>query len=273
MTRRRSQIASIDEAIDDIRNGKFVIITDDEDRENEGDLVMAAQFVTPEAINFMAKNGRGLICVPLTGDRIDALRIPIMTDQNETPFHTAFTVTVEARHGVTTGISAPDRARTVQVLIDPRTTPSDIVMPGHTFPLRARDGGVLVRAGQTEASVDLARLAGLVPAAVICEIMKTDGEMARMPDLKRFARRHDRIALVTVQHRRDLLRADRRNFRTVRLGRRLEDAHRTVRRFQIGLRDALDIGWRDLAQTVAVQEEQPPISRANPFAHRQSQPV
>jgi 3,4-dihydroxy 2-butanone 4-phosphate synthase/GTP cyclohydrolase II len=183
-------LANIEEAIEEYRKGRFVVIVDDESRENEGDLTLPAQFVTPEAINFMARYGRGLICVPLTGDRIDELGIPMMVGRNESRFGTPFTVSVEARSGVTTGISAPDRARTVQVLIDPSTRHEDIVMPGHMFPLRARDGGVLVRAGQTEATIDLCRLAGLYPGAVLCEIMKADGTMARLPQLKRFASRH-----------------------------------------------------------------------------------
>jgi 3,4-dihydroxy 2-butanone 4-phosphate synthase/GTP cyclohydrolase II len=190
MTERDPIIVSVPEAIEEYRQGRFVIITDDEDRENEGDLVIAAQFITPDAINFMAKFGRGLICCPLTYERVDELQLPMMSEENSSHFGTPFTVSVEAKSGVTTGISAGDRARTVQVLIDPNSKPTDLVRPGHMFPLRARDGGVLVRAGQTEASVDLARMAGLYPAAVLCEIMKADGEMARMPDLKRFARRH-----------------------------------------------------------------------------------
>jgi len=192
-------MATVPEAIEEFRRGRFVIITDDEDRENEGDLCIPAQFVTPESINFMAKYGRGLICCPITEDRAEALKLPLMIDPsaNNSGFGTPFTVSVEARTGVTTGISAADRARTVQVLIDPETRPEDLARPGHMFPLRARRDGVLVRAGQTEASVDLARLAGLYPAAVICEVMKMDGEMARMPDLKRFARRHG-LRIVTV---------------------------------------------------------------------------
>ncbi len=189
--------ATVPEAIEEYRRGKFVIITDDEARENEGDLCIAAQFVTPETINFMAKYGRGLICISLTADRVEQLKLPMMSVDNDSQFGTPFTVSVEARTGVSTGISAADRARTVQVLIDPATKPDDLVRPGHMFPLRARDGGVLVRAGQTEASMDLAKLAGLYPAAVICEIMKADGEMARMPDLVRFARRHD-LKIVTT---------------------------------------------------------------------------
>ncbi len=192
---------SVPEAIAEFQAGRFVIITDDEDRENEGDLALPAQFVTPEAINFMATHGRGLICVAMTGDRLDALSLPLMVNQaqNDSSFGTAFTVSVEARTGVSTGISAADRARTVHVLMDPTTRPQDLATPGHMFPLRARDGGVLVRAGQTEASVDLAKLAGLLPAAVICEIMKTDGAMARLPDIKRFGRRHGIKTISTEQ--------------------------------------------------------------------------
>jgi 3,4-dihydroxy 2-butanone 4-phosphate synthase/GTP cyclohydrolase II len=183
-------LATVEEAIEEYRAGKFVIIIDDEDRENEGDLCIAAEQATPEAINFMAKYGRGLICMPVTGERLDELKIPMMVQDNRAPFGTAFTVSIEAREGVTTGISAYDRARTVQVVLDPETGPEDIVMPGHTFPLRVKEGGVLVRAGQTEASVDLAKLAGLYPAAVICEIMDEDGKMARLPQLRRFAKHH-----------------------------------------------------------------------------------
>jgi 3,4-dihydroxy 2-butanone 4-phosphate synthase/GTP cyclohydrolase II len=183
-------LATIPEAIEDIKDGKFVIVVDDEDRENEGDLVMAAEKVTAEAINFMAKYGRGLICMPMTAQRLDELRIPMMASNNTSRFGTAFSVSVEAREGTSTGISAADRARTVQVLADPKSRHEDIVMPGHMFPLRAREGGVLVRAGQTEATVDLARMAGLIPAGVCCEIMNKDGTMARLPQLKVFARKH-----------------------------------------------------------------------------------
>ncbi|MCL0058933.1 bifunctional 3,4-dihydroxy-2-butanone-4-phosphate synthase/GTP cyclohydrolase II [Dehalococcoidia bacterium] len=180
-------LATIREAIEDLKSGKFIIVVDDEGRENEGDIIVAAEKVTPEAINFMAKHARGLICVPMNGKRLDELRIPLMVRENTAPFDSAFTVSVEARHKVTTGISAHDRATTVKVLIDPTTRPDDIVSPGHMFPLRAREGGVLVRAGHTEAAVDLARLAGLYPAAVICEVMNDDGTMARLPDLERLA--------------------------------------------------------------------------------------
>jgi 3,4-dihydroxy 2-butanone 4-phosphate synthase / GTP cyclohydrolase II len=190
-------LAAIEEAIEEYRQGRFVVIIDDEKRENEGDLTLPAEYVTPEAINFMARYGRGLICVPMTGERIDELRLPMMVDRNESGFGTAFTVSVEARCGVTTGISAADRAQTVRVLIDPATRPHDIVMPGHMFPLRARDGGVLVRAGQTEATIDLCKLAGLYPAGICCEIMRADGTMARLPDLKRFAARHN-LKIISV---------------------------------------------------------------------------
>ncbi|RME20670.1 MAG: 3,4-dihydroxy-2-butanone-4-phosphate synthase [Deltaproteobacteria bacterium] len=189
-------------AIEDIRAGRMVILVDDEDRENEGDLTMAADAVTPEAINFMATHGRGLICLTLTSERVRRLGLPMMSANNQSPYHTAFTVSIEAREGVTTGISAADRAQTIKVAIDPNSGPQDIVTPGHVFPLRARDGGVLVRTGQTEGSVDLARLAGLTPAGVICEIMKDDGTMARLPDLLEFGARH-RLRVVTVA---DLIR-------------------------------------------------------------------
>jgi 3,4-dihydroxy 2-butanone 4-phosphate synthase/GTP cyclohydrolase II len=189
--------ASVEEAIEDVRQGKFVVVVDAADRENEGDLTIAAQFATPEAINFMAKEGRGLICLCLTEERCDALELRMMTDRNETPFGTAFTVSIEAREGITTGISAHDRSRTIQVAIDPSRGPHDLVQPGHVFPLRARRGGVLQRAGQTEAAVDLARLAGLIPAGVVCEVMKDDGKMARVPDLVPYCERHG-IKLVTV---------------------------------------------------------------------------
>ncbi|MDP2950097.1 MAG: bifunctional 3,4-dihydroxy-2-butanone-4-phosphate synthase/GTP cyclohydrolase II [Chloroflexota bacterium] len=190
-------MATVEEAIEKYRQGRFVIIVDDESRENEGDLTVPAQYVTPEAINFMTKYGRGLVCIPMTGERLDELRIPMMVGDNRSRFGTGFTVSVEAGQGVTTGISAHDRAQTVRVLVDPATRPEDLVMPGHMFPLRARDGGVLVRAGQTEATIDLCRLAGLYPAAILCEIMKADGSMARLPDLKRFAARH-RLKILSV---------------------------------------------------------------------------
>jgi len=190
-------LATIPEAIEDIKAGKFIIVVDDEDRENEGDLVIAAEKVTPKAINFMARYGRGLICMPVTGARLDALRIPMMVANNTSKFTTPFAVAVEAREGTTTGISAADRARTVQVMVDPEAKPEDILMPGHMFPLRAREGGVLVRAGQTEATVDLAKLAGLQPAGVLCEIMNEDGTMARMPQLEVIAAEH-RLKIISV---------------------------------------------------------------------------
>lgn len=190
-------LAEIEAALVDIRRGKMVILVDDEDRENEGDLVIAAEFATPAAVNFMAKEGRGLICLTLTEERADHLELPLMVQQNSSSFGTAFTVSIEAREGVTTGISAADRARTIQVAIDDNASASDLARPGHVFPLRAKKGGVLVRAGQTEGSVDLARLAGLKPAGVICEIMNDDGTMARMPQLKKFALRHG-LKIVTV---------------------------------------------------------------------------
>ncbi len=189
--------ATIEEAIEDIRQGKMVVVCDDETRENEGDLTMAAQFVTPEAINFMAKEARGLICLALTPDRCDELGLDLMAAKNESAFETAFTVSIEARSGVSTGISAADRARTIQVAIDPQTSPRELVQPGHVFPLKARPGGVLERVGQTEAAADLARLAGLIPAGVICEIMNDDGTMARVPDLTGYCARHG-LRMVTV---------------------------------------------------------------------------
>ena len=203
----KSAFATIEEAIEDIRQGKFVVVVDAADRENEGDLTIAAQFATPEAVNFMTKEARGLICLCLTEDRCDELALRQMTERNETPYGTAFTVSVEAREGVTTGISAPDRSRTIQVAIDPEAKPDDLVQPGHVFPLRARNGGVLSRAGQTEASVDLARLAGLIPAGVVCEIMNGDGTMARVPDLIPYCERHG-LKLVTVA---DLIEYRRRH--------------------------------------------------------------
>jgi len=197
--------ATVEEAVEDIRNGRMVVVVDDPDRENEGDLVLAAQFATPEAINFMATHARGLICLCLTGERCEELGLPQMAQRNEAPLGTAFTVSVEAREGVTTGISAADRAHTIQVAIDPESTPHDLVQPGHVFPLRARDGGVLVRSGQTEAAVDLARLAGLSPAGVVCEIMNQDGTMARVPDLVPYCEQHG-LRMITVadliEHRR-----------------------------------------------------------------------
>jgi 3,4-dihydroxy 2-butanone 4-phosphate synthase / GTP cyclohydrolase II len=203
--------STIEEALDDIRAGKMVVVCDAEDRENEGDLTMAAQFATPDAINFMAKEGRGLICLALSPDRCDELGLDLMAAKNESPFETAFTVSIEAREGVTTGISAADRAHTIQVAIDPETRPYDLVQPGHIFPLKAKAGGVLERTGQTEAAVDLSRLAGLNPAGVICEIMNDDGTMARVPDLEHYCARHD-LKMVTVA---DLIAYRRRHDKLV----------------------------------------------------------
>ena len=203
--------ASIERAAEELRAGRFVVIVDDEDRENEGDLVLAAEKVTPAAINFMAREGRGLICVALTNERCEALDLPPMVEQNTSNFGTAFTVSIEARGRTTTGISAADRAATVLAAIDPATTPADLLRPGHMFPLRAQPGGVLKRAGQTEASVDLARIAGLDPSAVLCEIMNEDGSMARVPDLTEFCARNG-LLMVTVA---DLIRHRMRNERLV----------------------------------------------------------
>jgi 3,4-dihydroxy 2-butanone 4-phosphate synthase/GTP cyclohydrolase II len=197
MSTLRTPFATIEDAIDDIRQGRMVVVCDDEDRENEGDLTMAAQFVTPEAINFMAKEGRGLICLALTPHRCDELGLDLMAAKNESAFDTPFTVSIEARHGVSTGISAADRARTIQVAIDPEASPRELVQPGHVFPLKAKVAGTLERVGQTEAAVDLARLAGLNPSGVICEIMNDDGTMARVPDLVKYCARHS-LKMITV---------------------------------------------------------------------------
>ncbi len=190
-------LSKIEDAVDDIRAGKLIIIVDDEDRENEGDLVCAAEKVTPEVINFMATHGRGLICLPLTEERCDYLQLPPQSQENTSRMGTAFTISIEAKQGITTGISAADRALTIATAVNPDTKPSDLARPGHVFPLRAKDGGVLVRVGQTEASVDIARIAGLDPSAVICEIMNEDGTMARMPQLTGFAEKHG-LKIVSV---------------------------------------------------------------------------
>src|SRR5256885_7421457 len=211
MSSVKTPFSTIEEAIEDIRQGKMVVVCDDENRENEGDLTMAAQFITPEAINFMRKEGGGLICLALTPDRCDELGLDLMAAKNESAFETAFTVSIEARSGVSTGISAADRARTIQVAIDKHTSPRELVQPGHVFPLKARDGGVLERVGQTEAAVDLARLAGLIPAGVICEIMNDDGTMARVPHLVEYCSKHD-LKMVTVA---DLIAYRRRNEKLV----------------------------------------------------------
>ena len=199
MTKRktRSPFASIEEAVDAVRDGRMIIVVDDEDRENEGDLTIAAEKVTPEVINFMAKEGRGQICLSMTGERLDELELPLAVSDNTTPFSTAFCVPIDAKYHVTTGISAADRAATVLAAVDPKTRPSDLARPGHVSPLRARSGGVLVRTGQTEAAVDLARIAGLYPAGVICEIMNEDGTMSRVPELARFARKHQ-LLMITI---------------------------------------------------------------------------
>jgi 3,4-dihydroxy 2-butanone 4-phosphate synthase / GTP cyclohydrolase II len=204
--------ATIEEALEEIQSGRMVVVVDDEDRENEGDLTMAAQFVTPEAVNFMAQYGRGLICLSITTERAEELHLRPMVHSNTSRFGTAFTVSIEAREGVTTGISAADRAHTMRVAIDPRTRAEDLVQPGHVFPLIARPGGVLSRTGQTEAAVDLARLAGLVPAGVICEVMNDDGTMARVPDLLEYCKRHG-LKMITVA---DLIRYRRRNEKLIR---------------------------------------------------------
>ena len=212
IARRRGPFASVEDAIEAIRAGRMIIVVDDEDRENEGDLTIAAEKITPEAINFMVRYGRGLVCMPMTAERLDQLEVPLMVSQNTTTFNTAFCVTIEAKHAVSTGISAADRAATVRAAINPKTKPSDLARPGHMFPLRARDGGVMVRAGQTEAAVDLARIAGLNPAGVICEIMNEDGTMARVPELTKFARKH-RLLIITIA---DLIKHRMRNERLVK---------------------------------------------------------
>ena len=215
--RKRGPFASVDEAIDAIRAGRMIIVVDDEDRENEGDLTIAAEKVTPEIINFMAKHGRGQICLSMTGERLDELEIPLAVNANTTSFGTAFCVPIDAKRTVTTGISAADRAATVLAAIDPKTKPADLARPGHMSPLRAVHGGVMVRAGQTEAAVDLARIAGLYPAGVICEVMNEDGTMARVPELTKFAKKHG-LAMITVA---DLIQY---RMRSERLVRRVADA-------------------------------------------------
>jgi 3,4-dihydroxy 2-butanone 4-phosphate synthase / GTP cyclohydrolase II len=210
-TRTETVFATVEEAIQEIRDGKFVVVVDAADRENEGDLTIAAQFATSEAINFMATHARGLICLCLTPERCDELSLRPMAENNEAPLQTAFTVSIEAREGVTTGISAADRSRTIQTAIDPNRSAGDLVQPGHVFPLRARPGGVLERTGQTEAAVDLARLAGLIPAGVVCEVMNEDGTMARVPDLAEFCEQHG-IKLITVA---DLIEYRRRTEKLV----------------------------------------------------------
>jgi 3,4-dihydroxy 2-butanone 4-phosphate synthase / GTP cyclohydrolase II len=229
--------ATIEEALEDVRAGRMIVVCDAEDRENEGDLTLAAQFATPEAVNFMAKEGRGLICLALTPERCDDLGLDLMAAKNESPFQTAFTVSVEAREGVTTGISAHDRAHTIQVAIDPRSRPQDLVQPGHIFPLKAKAGGVLERTGQTEAAVDLARLAGLTPAGVICEIMNDDGTMARVPDLVEYCTRHG-LKMITVA---DLIAYRRRHDKLVE---RVVSAHMPTEHG-----DFTVVGFRSLVDT------------------------
>jgi 3,4-dihydroxy 2-butanone 4-phosphate synthase/GTP cyclohydrolase II len=234
MSSTKSAFATIEEAIEDIRQGKMVVVCDDENRENEGDLTMAAQFVTPEAINFMRKEGGGLICLALTAERCDELGLDLMAAKNESAFETAFTVSVEARSGVSTGISAADRARTIQVAIDPKSSPRELVQPGHVFPLKAKAGGVLERVGQTEAGVDLAKLAGLNPSSVICEIMNEDGTMARVPDLIPYCERH-RLKMITVA---DLVAYRRRHEKLV---------ERVVStKLPTGFGDFVAVGYRSL---------------------------
>ena len=196
-TRRKSPFAPIAEAVEAFRNGEMIIVVDDEDRENEGDLTVAAEKVTPDVVNFMMTQGRGLVCVALTEERLVELDLPLMVRENTSQFETAFTVTIDAKGVTTTGVSAADRAATILATINPRTRPSDLARPGHVLPLRARNGGVLVRAGQTEASVDLARIARLYPAGVICEVTSKDGSMARVPELTRFAKRH-KLLMITI---------------------------------------------------------------------------
>jgi 3,4-dihydroxy 2-butanone 4-phosphate synthase / GTP cyclohydrolase II len=212
IARRKSPFAPVEDAIEAIREGQMIIVVDDEDRENEGDLTIAADKITPEAINFMARLGRGLICMPMTAERLDQLELPLMVNENTTALKTAFCVTIEAKYAVSTGISASDRAATVRAAIDPTTKPADLARPGHMFPLRARDGGVMVRAGQTEAAVDLARIAGLAPAAVICEIMNEDGTMSRVPELAKFAKKHG-LLMITIA---DLIKYRMRTERLVK---------------------------------------------------------
>ncbi|MCB9677895.1 MAG: 3,4-dihydroxy-2-butanone-4-phosphate synthase [Alphaproteobacteria bacterium] len=272
-------IRRVELAIDDLRDGRMVILVDDEDRENEGDLVMAAEKVTPEAINFMATHARGLICLSMTGEQIERLGLSMMATNNQSLYQTAFTVSIEAREGVTTGISASDRAHTVKVAIDPSATPRSIVTPGHMFPLRARDAGVLERVGQTEGSVDLARLAGLAPAGVICEIMNPDGTMSRMPELLEFGAEH-RIRVVTVA---DVIKYRMRNERVVK-----RDAESTIEIPGYGTwhtrlyRGVTDDGvhmalWKGhptrSPALVRVQAAPPPWAFLNPEASQVSQPA
>jgi len=234
-------VQRVEQALAEIKRGKMVILVDDADRENEGDLVLAAEHVTPEAINFMAKYARGLICLSLTEDQVRRLGLQMMVAQNESTYSTAFTVSIEAAHGVTTGISAADRAHTTRVLVNPACKPEDLVTPGHVFPLRSKTGGVLVRTGQTEGSVDLARLAGLVPAGVICEIMNDDGTMARMPDLEKFAQKHGLLILTVA----DLIQY---RLQTERLVRRVKEQEITL--------DQTGTRWRAVVYEVRTNKRQ-----------------
>ena len=244
MPKERAPFSTIPEAIEDVRAGRMVVVVDDEDRENEGDLTVAAEKITPDVINFMARHGRGLVCLPMTGERLDELRIPLMVtdEENSARFGTAFCVPIEAKVGTTTGISAADRARTVLAAIDPKTRPADLARPGHMFPLRAMPGGVLVRAGQTEAAVDLARLAGLYPAGVICEVMDEDGTMMRSPGLQQFCRQHG-LRMVTIK---DLIQHRMRHERLVR---KIADASLPTRYgdFRIHAFESLIDGRHDVA--------------------------
>ncbi len=256
---KKPETISVEQALEAVRAGRLIIIVDDEDRENEGDLMVAAEKVTPEIINFMAKFGRGLICLSLTKKRVEELQLPPMVQENTTRFGTAFTVSIDAREGVTTGISAYDRARTILTAINPATRPEDLARPGHIFPLEAREGGVLARAGQTEASVDLARLAGLYPAGVICEIMKEDGTMARMPDLEKFSREHS-IPILTIA---DLISY---RMRTETLVRKISEADLPTRygHFQIAVFEDIIHGEHHVALVKGqISSDSPVLVRAH----------
>lgn len=250
-------IRRVELAMEDLRAGRMIILCDDEDRENEGDLVVAAEKITPETINFMAVHGRGLICLSLTSDQVQRLGLPMMSAHNQSAYQTAFTVSIEARHGVTTGISAADRAHTTKVAISPDATPRDIVVPGHMFPLRARDGGVLERVGQTEGSVDLARLAGLDASAVICEIIRDDGTMARMPDLLEFGQRHQ-IRVATVA---DIIKYRMRNERVVKREGDGEIEVAGLGRFQTRLYSGVTSGGQHLAVWLGQSSQEATVVR------------
>lgn len=247
----------VEVAMEDLRAGRMIVLCDDEDRENEGDLVMAAERITPEAINFMAREARGLICLSLTGEQVQRLQLPMMATHNQSVYGTAFTVSIEAREGVTTGISAADRARTVLVAIKPDAGPRDIVTPGHMFPLRARDGGVLERVGQTEGSVDLARMSGMLPSAVICEIINADGTMSRMPDLHKFAAEH-RLHIATVA---DVIKYRMRHERVVRREGEGELHVPEIGKFHTRLYRGLTSGGLHLAVWTGTLGEDPTLAR------------